>query len=168
MVEGLSFDLNTFSSVQLFAPVWPHVFAFSLVVTSLRLELDSSAGHDSGSQGVAVILLLLGEAQDVESILGVLEFFIVIDGLHLYKISCSTMYALNISLTFLYLSLSLGYIDVVTDSSRQTLLLIVMSAGMNDHGSGNNISRQKNPRRRGDIVRVYMEGTTRSHTNESH
>ena len=80
-------------------PVWPNVLAFSLVVTSLRLELYPSAGHDSGSQAVAVKLLLLAEtismmqiiflidcesgflpeAQNIEGILSVLQFFIVID-----------------------------------------------------------------------------------------
>merc|ERR1719397_701362 len=75
--------------------VRPNVLALSLVITSLGLELYSSAGHDSGSQGVAVILLLLAKAQNVEGVLSVLQLFVVIDGLHL--------------------SLSLGDIDVVID-----------------------------------------------------
>ena len=75
-----------------------NVFTFCLVVATLRLELNSSTGHHSGSQGVAVILLLFPEtismffafsmrsqngflrkAENIEGVLSVFKFFIVVD-----------------------------------------------------------------------------------------
>ena len=57
-----------------------NVFALSLVVTTLGLELNSSAGHDTSSQHVTVKLLLGGETKDIEGILSVLKLLVVING----------------------------------------------------------------------------------------
>merc|ERR1719356_1986524 len=51
----------------------------SLVVTSLGLIDDATAGHDGGGQHVARELLLRVKAQDVEGVLGVEKLLIVID-----------------------------------------------------------------------------------------
>ena len=55
------------------------ILALSLVVATLRLELDAATGHDSSSQHVAVKLLFSREAQNIEGILGVLQLFIVVN-----------------------------------------------------------------------------------------
>ena len=46
-----------------------YVFTFCLIVTTLRLELNSSAGHDTSSQHVAVKLLFLAETISMMQIL---------------------------------------------------------------------------------------------------
>ena len=72
-----------------------NVFTFCLIVTTLGLELNASAGHDTSSQHVTVKLLLHGKTKDIEGILGVFQLFIVIDGFDL--------------------GLSLGDVDVIVD-----------------------------------------------------
>merc|ERR1711899_679455 len=74
----------------------------SLVITSLGLIDDATAGHDGGGQHVAIELLLNGKAQDVEGVLGVEKLLIVINGVDL--------------------GLTLGDIDVVVDVSRHEAL----------------------------------------------
>merc|ERR1719210_3023867 len=76
--------------------------ALSLVVTTLGLELDSTTGHHTGGQHVAVKLLLVGESKHVEGILGVEELFIVVDGIDL--------------------GLALGHMDVIVDVVRDEAL----------------------------------------------
>merc|ERR1719430_2020275 len=68
---------------------------FSLVVTALGLVDDAAAGHHTGSQDVAVKLLLWGETKNIEGILSVEQLLVVIDGVDL--------------------GLALGDIDVVVD-----------------------------------------------------
>ena len=72
-----------------------NVFTFCLIVTTLRLELNSSAGHDTSSQHVAVELLLRSKAKDIEGILGVFKLLVVINGVNL--------------------GLALGDVDVIVD-----------------------------------------------------
>merc|ERR1719204_1498370 len=74
----------------------------SLVVTSLGLIDDATAGHDGGGQHVARELLLRVKAHDVEGVLGVEKLLIVIDGVDL--------------------GLTLGDIDVVVDVGRHEAL----------------------------------------------
>merc|ERR1719486_364301 len=74
----------------------------SLVVWSLGLVDDATAGHDGGGQHVAGELLLRVKAQDVEGVLGVEQLLIVINGVDL--------------------SLALGDIDVVVDVGRHEAL----------------------------------------------
>ena len=69
-----------------------------LVVTTLGLELNATAGHDTGGQHVAVELLLSAEAEHVEGVLSVLKLLVVIDGVDL--------------------GLALGDVDVVVDVLR--------------------------------------------------
>ena len=77
-----------------------YVIALGLIVASLCLELNSSASHDGGGEHVAVELVLVAEAEDVEGILSVLQLFVVVDGVNL--------------------RLALGDIDVVVDVIRET------------------------------------------------
>ena len=72
-----------------------NVFTFCLIVTTLGLELNSSAGHDTSSQHVTVKLLLFSKAKDIEGILSVFKLLVVIDGLDL--------------------GLALGDVDVIVD-----------------------------------------------------
>merc|ERR1719195_2183612 len=74
-----------------------------LVITTLLDVGDASSSHDSGSQHVAVKLLLVRETEDVECILGVLQLLIVINR----GDRC----------------LALGDIDVVVDVSGQLALV---------------------------------------------
>merc|ERR1719211_628138 len=74
----------------------------SLVVTTLGLVNDATASHNTGSQHVAVELLLLCEAKDVEGVLGVEKFLVIVDGVDL--------------------GLSLGHVDVVVDVSGDEAL----------------------------------------------
>merc|ERR1712012_1052831 len=74
----------------------------SLVVTALGLVNDATASHNTGSQHVAVELLLLCEAKDVEGVLGVEKFLVIVDGVDL--------------------GLSLGHVDVVVDVSGDEAL----------------------------------------------
>merc|ERR1712223_1478297 len=74
----------------------------SLVVTSLGLVDDATAGHEGGGQHVARELLLRVKAQDVEGVLGVEKLLIVINGVDL--------------------GLTLGDIDVVVDVGRHEAL----------------------------------------------
>merc|ERR1719486_334903 len=60
-----------------------HVGDLSLVVTALGLVGDATAGHNTGGQHVAVELLLLSEAQDIEGILSVEKLLIVVNGVDL-------------------------------------------------------------------------------------
>merc|ERR1719166_897383 len=78
------------------------LLALGLVVTTLGLELHATAGHDSSGQHVAVELLLLGEPEHVEGVLGVLQLLVVVnrgDG-----------------------GLALGDVDVVVDVGGQLTL----------------------------------------------
>ena len=77
-----------------------NVFTFCLIVTTLGLELNASAGHDTSSQHVTVKLLLRGKTKDIEGILGVFKLFVVIDGINL--------------------GLALGDVDVIVDVLRYT------------------------------------------------
>ena len=72
-----------------------NVLTFSLIVTTLGLELNSSAGHDTSRQYVTIKLFLFSEAKDVECILGVFKLLVVIDGFDL--------------------GLALGDVDVIID-----------------------------------------------------
>merc|ERR1719393_51626 len=74
----------------------------SLVVTTLGLVNDATASHNTGSQHVAVELLLLCEAKDVEGVLGVEKLLVVVDGVDL--------------------GLALGHVDVVVDVSGDEAL----------------------------------------------
>merc|ERR1712001_426094 len=74
----------------------------SLVVATLGLINNTTASHHTGSQHVAIELLLWVKAQNVESILSVEELLIVINGVDL--------------------SLTLGDIDVVVDVSGDETL----------------------------------------------
>ena len=56
---------------------------YHLIISSLGLELNPTTGHNTSSQCVAVELLLLAEAENVEGILGVLQLLVVVNGLHL-------------------------------------------------------------------------------------
>merc|ERR1719234_1569558 len=69
--------------------------ALSLVVTTLGLEFDASVAHNTCRQHVAVKLLVGTKTKHIEGILGVLQLFIVIDGVDL--------------------GLALGDVDVVVD-----------------------------------------------------
>merc|ERR1719210_153000 len=74
----------------------------SLVVTTLGLVNDATASHNTGGQHVAVELLLLCEAKDVEGVLGVEKLLVVVDGVDL--------------------GLALGHVDVVVDVSGDEAL----------------------------------------------
>merc|ERR1712012_368466 len=74
----------------------------SLVVTTLGLVNDATASHNTGSQHVAVELLLFGKAKDVEGVLGVEKFLVIVDGVDL--------------------GLALGHVDVVVDVSGDEAL----------------------------------------------
>merc|ERR1712004_846095 len=74
----------------------------SLVVTTLGLVNDATASHNTGGQHVAVELLLLSEAKDVEGVLGVEKLLVVVDGVDL--------------------GLALGHVDVVVDVSGDEAL----------------------------------------------
>ena len=54
-----------------------------LVVATLGLIDDATASHHTGSQHVAIELLLWVEAKDIEGILSVEELLVVIDGVDL-------------------------------------------------------------------------------------
>merc|ERR1719398_513897 len=98
LAEGLEHDLgvNTKGSSCLIRErINAVVGDLSLVVAALGLINDTTAGHDTGSQHVAIKLLGRSKAQDVEGILSVEELLIVINGVDL--------------------GLSLGDIDVVID-----------------------------------------------------
>merc|ERR1719398_259169 len=98
LAEGLEHDLgvNTKSSSCLTRErINAVVGDLSLVVAALGLINNTTAGHDTGSQHVAIKLLCRSKAQDVEGILSVEELLIVINGVDL--------------------GLSLGDIDVVID-----------------------------------------------------
>merc|ERR1712073_271055 len=84
--------------------VGSNLLALGLVITTLGLELNSSSSHDTGSQHVAVPLLLLGESKHIEGVLGVLQLLVVINGVNL--------------------DLALGHVDVVVDVIRQVALLL--------------------------------------------
>merc|ERR1711994_873420 len=60
--------------------VGSNLLALGLVITTLGLELNSTEGHDSSGQHVAVPLLLLAESKHIEGILSVLQLFIVVNG----------------------------------------------------------------------------------------
>merc|ERR1719412_287017 len=78
------------------------LLALSLVVTALGLELHTTECHDGGSQHVAVVLLLLGEPENVEGVLGVLKLLIVVDRIDF--------------------SFALGHVDVVVNVSGELAL----------------------------------------------
>jgi hypothetical protein len=75
----------------------------SLVVTTLLDVDNTSSSHDSGSQHVAVKLLLGREAKHIEGVLSVLQLLIVVDGGDS--------------------GLALGDIDIVVDVSGQLALV---------------------------------------------
>merc|ERR1719323_705788 len=81
-----------------------NLLTLSLVITTLGLELPSTEGHDSGSEHVAVPLLLLSKSKNVEGILSVLQLLVVINGVDL--------------------GLTLGDIGVVIDVIREAALLL--------------------------------------------
>merc|ERR1712012_213266 len=99
--EGLGVNAKSSSSLAR-ERVQAHIGNLSLVVTALGLVDDATAGHDGSGQHVARELLLDGEAQDVEGVLGVEKLLIVIDGVDL--------------------GLTLGDIDVVVDVGRHEAL----------------------------------------------
>merc|ERR1719410_1814868 len=54
-------------------------FTFCLVITTLGLEFNTSARHDTGSQSVASKFLIIVKSEYVECVFSVLQFFIVIN-----------------------------------------------------------------------------------------
>jgi len=93
-------ESSNFSRVS----VRSNMFTLSLVITTLGLEFNSSKGHDCRGQHVAIPLLLISKAKNVEGILSVLQLFIVINGVNL--------------------GLTLGDIPVVIDVIREATLLL--------------------------------------------
>ena len=79
-----------------------NLLALSLVITTLGLELHTTKGHDSSSQHVAIPLLLLSKAKNIEGILSVLQLLVVINGVNF--------------------GLALAYVDVVIDVSTEATL----------------------------------------------
>ena len=67
------------SSYLAWEGVAANLLTLSLVITPLGLELNTTTGHDSSSQHVAIKLLLVREAKHNEGILGVLKLLIVIN-----------------------------------------------------------------------------------------
>merc|ERR1719270_1197884 len=59
-----------------------HGVGLALLVPALLLELHLAHGHDRGGQLVAVPLVVLGEAEDVEGTVGELQLLVVVDRLH--------------------------------------------------------------------------------------
>ena len=57
--------------------------ALRLIVASLCLELDSTAGHDGSSQHVTVKLLVRSKAEHVEGVLRVFKLLVVINRVNL-------------------------------------------------------------------------------------
>merc|ERR1719150_1134942 len=84
--------------------VGSNLLALSLVITTLGLELNTTEGHDSSCQHVAVPLLLLAESKHIEGILSVLQLFIVVNGGDS--------------------GLALGHVDVVVDVVAEAALLL--------------------------------------------
>merc|ERR1719317_1566779 len=60
--------------------VWANKLALSLIITTLGLEFNSSEGHDTSCEHVAVKLFLLRETQYIEGIFSIFKLFIVING----------------------------------------------------------------------------------------
>merc|ERR1719323_1571537 len=81
-----------------------NLLTLSLVITTLGLELNTTEGHDSSSEHVAVPLLLLSKSKNIEGILSVLQLLVVINGVDL--------------------GLTLGDIGVVVDVIREAALLL--------------------------------------------
>merc|ERR1712226_92025 len=57
-----------------------HVIKFSLIITTLLLELNLTTSHDSSSDLVAIPFLFMTEANTVKGSISVFQLFIVING----------------------------------------------------------------------------------------
>merc|ERR1719310_1419859 len=84
--------------------VGSNLLALGPVITTLGLELNTTEGHDSSSQHVAVPLLLLAESKHIEGILSVLQLLVVVNGGDS--------------------GLALGHVDVVVDVVAEAALLL--------------------------------------------
>jgi len=80
-----------------------NLLTFSLVISTLGLELNTTIGHDTSCEQVAVKLFPFSKAKNIESILSVLKLLIVINGG-------------NSGLTH-------GHIDIVINVRAETALL---------------------------------------------
>merc|ERR1719495_2277000 len=79
-----SFDhskrINTKNSSSLSrVSVWSNGLTFSLIITTLSFELNSSTCHDTSSEHVAVKFFLLRKSKHVKGIFSVFQLFIVIN-----------------------------------------------------------------------------------------
>merc|ERR1719348_645429 len=63
--------------------LYSNVSDLSLVITTLGLINNTTAGHDTSSQDITVELLLLAETENIEGILSVEQLLVVIDGVDL-------------------------------------------------------------------------------------
>merc|ERR1712223_671358 len=93
------------NSIELSHLVWEvHFVWFSLIITTLLLEMNFTRGHDSSSDLVAIPFLLLFKSNDVKGRVSVFQLLIVIN-------RCNS-------------SLSLRDIGVVIDIVRQATFFL--------------------------------------------
>merc|ERR1719376_126387 len=76
LAEGLDHGkgINTTKSCSLTREsVWANSLALSLIITTLGLKFNSTEGHNTGCEHVAVVFFLLRETQHMESIFSIFK-----------------------------------------------------------------------------------------------